>query len=125
MSSRPVREERIRTRERERLQREQGYLFDLFQFSFSLLWLRSNVQYQNAEDALAEMEDEEEEEKEVEEVEDMLEYYMQRAAGVQSEAERVLAGFSLNNDLSSDCLSQALVIWKNQSASLCRLAVLR
>jgi len=76
LSSRPRREDRVRQRERERLQREQG----------------SNTQYQNAEDALAEMDDEEEEEKEVEEVEDMLEYYMQRAAGVQSEAERVLEG---------------------------------
>ena len=38
------------------------------------------------------MDDEEEEEKEVEEVEDMLEYYMQRAAGAQAEAERVLEG---------------------------------
>ena len=52
------------------------------------------MQYQNAEDALAEMDDEEEEEREMEEVEDLLEYYMQRAAGVQSEAERVLAGIA-------------------------------
>lgn len=38
------------------------------------------------------MDDEEEEEKELEEVEDLLEYYMQRAAGIESEVERVLAG---------------------------------
>jgi len=76
LSSRPAREDRVRQRERERLQREQG----------------STTQYQNAEDALAEMDDEEEEEKEVEEIEDMLEYYMQRAAGAQAEAQRVLEG---------------------------------
>ena len=38
------------------------------------------------------MEEEEEEEREVEEVEDLLEYYLARAATTQSEAERLLAG---------------------------------
>ena len=61
---------------------------------------RSLSQYHNAEDALAEMDDEEEMEREVEEVEDMLEYYMQRSAGVHSEAGRILAGES-----SSDVVS--------------------
>ncbi|GAB4819983.1 hypothetical protein N2152v2_007029 [Parachlorella kessleri] len=48
--------------------------------------------YQEAQDALEEMFEEEEEEREVEEVEDLLEYYLQRAATTQSEAERLLAG---------------------------------
>jgi len=43
------------------------------------------------------MDDEEEEERELEEVEEMLEYYMKRAAGVQSEAERILAGGAASN----------------------------
>ena len=34
----------------------------------------------------------EEEEYEVEEVEDLMEYYLQRASAAQSEAERLLAG---------------------------------
>ena len=38
------------------------------------------------------MEEAEEEEREVEEVEDLLEYYLQRAAATQSEAERLLDG---------------------------------
>eukprot|EP00210_Caulerpa_lentillifera_P009497 g9057.t1 len=79
LSSRPQRENRIRNRERSRLKREQNES-------------NGTTQYQNAEDALADLEDEEEEEREVEEVEDMLEYYMQRSATVESEAERVLAG---------------------------------
>lgn len=45
-----------------------------------------------AEAALEEMDDAEMEEREVEETEDLLEYYLQRAAGTQSEAERLLAG---------------------------------
>lgn len=45
-----------------------------------------------ASDALVEMIEEEEEERELEEVEDLLEYYLQRAATTQSEAERLLAG---------------------------------
>ena len=45
-----------------------------------------------AEAALEEMEEEEEEEREIEEAEDLLEYYLQRAATTQSEAERLLAG---------------------------------
>ena len=45
-----------------------------------------------AESALEEMEEAEAEEREAEEVEDLLEYYMQRAASTQSEAERLLAG---------------------------------
>ena len=38
------------------------------------------------------MEEAEEEAQELEEAEDLLEYYLQRAAGTQSEAERLLAG---------------------------------
>lgn len=38
------------------------------------------------------MDEAEEEEREVEEVEDLLEYYLQRAAATQSEAERLLDG---------------------------------
>lgn len=45
-----------------------------------------------AQDALEEIADKEEEERELEEVEDLLEYYLQRAATTQSEAERLLAG---------------------------------
>ena len=45
-----------------------------------------------AEAALEEMDDAEMEERELEETEDLLEYYLQRAAGTQSEAERLLAG---------------------------------
>ena len=48
--------------------------------------------YVEAEAALEEMDDADEEEREVEETEDLLEYYLQRAAGTQSEAERLLAG---------------------------------
>lgn len=48
--------------------------------------------YVEAEAALEEMDDAEMEEREVEETEDLLEYYLQRAAGTQSEAERLLAG---------------------------------
>jgi hypothetical protein len=48
--------------------------------------------YVEAEAALEEMNDAEMEEQEVEETEDLLEYYLQRAAGTQSEAERLLAG---------------------------------
>ena len=48
--------------------------------------------YVEAEAALEEMDDAEKEEREVEETEDLLEYYLQRAAGTQSEAERLLAG---------------------------------
>ena len=45
-----------------------------------------------AEAALEEMDDAEMEERELEETEDLLEYYLQRAANTQSEAERLLAG---------------------------------
>lgn len=45
-----------------------------------------------AQDALEELIEEEEEERELEETEDLLEYYLQRAAMTQSEAERLLAG---------------------------------
>ena len=45
-----------------------------------------------AEAALEEMDDAETEERELEETEDLLEYYLQRAANTQSEAERLLAG---------------------------------
>lgn len=45
-----------------------------------------------AEAALVELEEAEAEEREVEEAEDLLEYYLQRAATTQSEAERLLAG---------------------------------
>jgi hypothetical protein len=45
-----------------------------------------------AEAALEELEEAEAEEREVEEAEDLLEYYLQRAATTQSEAERLLAG---------------------------------
>ena len=45
-----------------------------------------------AEAALEEMDDVEMEEAELEETEDLLEYYLQRAANTQSEAERLLAG---------------------------------
>ncbi len=38
------------------------------------------------------MDDAEMEERELEETEDLLEYYLQRAANTQSEAERLLAG---------------------------------
>eukprot|EP00210_Caulerpa_lentillifera_P009143 g8717.t1 len=79
LSNRPRREDRIRERERRRLKCEK---------------LESNrvSSYQPTEDALADMEDEEEAEKEIEEIEDMLEYYMQRSATVESETERILAG---------------------------------
>jgi len=43
------------------------------------------------DDAIQQLEDAEIEEQELEEVEDLLEYYMQRAASTQSEAERLLA----------------------------------
>lgn len=49
-------------------------------------------EYQEAEAALEEMDDAEAEEREVEEVEDLLEYYLQRAANTQAEAERLLEG---------------------------------
>ena len=45
-----------------------------------------------AQGALKEMEEAEEEARELEEAEDLLEYYLQRAAATQSEAERLLAG---------------------------------
>ncbi|KAI8477146.1 MAG: Mg2+ transporter protein, partial [Monoraphidium minutum] len=45
-----------------------------------------------AQDALDELLDQEEEERELEEVEDLLEYYLQRASGTASEAERQLEG---------------------------------
>ena len=45
-----------------------------------------------AEAALEEMDDAEMEERELEETEDLLEYYLQRAANTQGEAERLLAG---------------------------------
>jgi len=48
--------------------------------------------YQEAEAALEIMEEAEAEEAELEEVEDLLEYYLQRATTTQSEAERLLAG---------------------------------
>mmetsp|Transcript_10253 Transcript_10253/g.30884 ORF Transcript_10253/g.30884 Transcript_10253/m.30884 type:complete len:640 (+) Transcript_10253:142-2061(+) len=48
--------------------------------------------FDNAEDALARLVEREEAEREAEEVEDLLEYYMQRAATLQSESERLLAG---------------------------------
>ncbi|CAG9467359.1 unnamed protein product [Pedinophyceae sp. YPF-701] len=44
------------------------------------------------EEAIEELEDQEEAEKELEEVEDLFEYYLQRCASTQSEAERLLAG---------------------------------
>ena len=46
--------------------------------------------YVEAEAALEEMDDADAEEREVEETEDLLEYYLQRAAGTRSEAERLL-----------------------------------
>jgi len=46
---------------------------------------------ENYQDALEEMEDEDAEEEEMEEIEDLLEYYLQRAATTQSTAERLLA----------------------------------
>ncbi|GLC35801.1 hypothetical protein PLESTB_000495700 [Pleodorina starrii] len=52
----------------------------------------SEEDLQEAQDALEEMVEEEEEEAELEEVEDLLEFYLQRASGLQSEAERMLAG---------------------------------
>ena len=114
LSSRPARENRIRLRERKRLQFDQGYVLEPYQPlhapTIHVRLCRSPMQYQNAEDALAEMDDEEEEEREMEEVEDLLEYYMQRAAGVQSEAERVLAGVASLQLLCLTLLCQAHVI---------------
>lgn len=52
----------------------------------------SGANVPQAQDALEEIADKEEEERELEEVEDLLEYYLQRAATTQSEAERLLAG---------------------------------
>lgn len=49
-------------------------------------------EYQEAAEALEEMVEAEEEERELEEAEDLLEYYLQRATGAQSEAERLLEG---------------------------------
>lgn len=73
LSSRPHREDRIKQRERCRLDLERNGLSS----------------HQNT---LADLEDEEEEGKEIEEVEDLLEYYMQRAGCVESEARQILEG---------------------------------
>ena len=61
--------------------------------------LRSRTQDEYGEENYAEagaaleiMAEAEEEERELEEVEDLLEYYLQRATTTQSEAERLLAG---------------------------------
>lgn len=50
------------------------------------------MSFPTVEEALAEMDDVEEQERELEEVEDMLEYYMQRAGITLAETDRVLAG---------------------------------
>lgn len=109
LSSRPIREEKRRQRERERLERERdsrrqqeteragrergreegaegrvAYADGDYDGQYD--------GFSNVDDAIQELEDAEIEEQELEEVEDLLEYYLQRVASTQSEAERLLAG---------------------------------
>lgn len=57
------------------------------------LFIHSNItNMQDAQDALAQLEDDENEEEDIEKVEDLLEFYLQRASATQNQAERVLAG---------------------------------
>lgn len=86
--------------------------------------------YQEAEAALEIMEEAEAEEAELEEVEDLLEYYLQRATTTQSEAERLLAGSrdleeSIGVSLSARrfevcpllCMSYKNVFWEHVSST--------
>lgn len=90
--------------------------------------------YQEAEAALEIMEEAEAEEAELEEVEDLLEYYLQRATTTQSEAERLLAGSrdleeSIGVSLSArrfevrPCLTLVLVLVRSTCSRGCAISV--
>lgn len=77
-----------------------------------------------AEAALEEMNDAEMEEREVEETEDLLEYYLQRAAGTQSEAERLLAGArDLEESIGVSLSARRFEVCQPQSCSYCACPV--
>jgi len=108
LSSRPQREEKRRQRERVRLERDRGAGDGTADAAGSLALgaYGANRDRDNradrssdderadeeVDDAIRELEDAEVEERELEEVEDVLEYYLQRAASTQNEAERLLQG---------------------------------
>lgn len=76
--------------------------------------------YVEAEAALEEMDDAEMEEQEVEETEDLLEYYLQRAAGTQSEAERLLAGArDLEESIGVSLSARRFEVSQMKSKALC------
>lgn len=78
LSRQPLREERQKRRERNRLKRE-------------LQSPMSNA-VRDKQDALEQLEDEEDEEEDIEKAEELLEYYLQRVSSTQSKAEAVLEG---------------------------------